>query len=123
MSKELGRLILQFLGVLVVLLVIAATLSFRAFRIRRRYRSAAQLALMRGEALPPRGHDDYWGFGTMGWRAMPAGEGGDEVDRILNRDGRGGKKGPWSKIPELREVEVDQKGAEGDWPENCQVSL
>lgn len=47
---------------LVILLLLAACLAFRAFRIRRRYRTATQLALARGGPLPVDPHAEFWGL-------------------------------------------------------------
>ena len=95
----------QFLGVLAVLICMASCLAFRAFRIRRRYRTATQLAIARGDPVP-RLTEDYWRFGTFspwthdGWDRHDMAAGMDGID------GRGrGKK--WAKVPELWEAEVD----------------
>ncbi|WWC92451.1 uncharacterized protein L201_007409 [Kwoniella dendrophila CBS 6074] len=57
---------LVFLGILVVLLVLAGCLALRAIRMRRRYRTATQIALSRGDPLPvfPNSGtlDNYWGI-------------------------------------------------------------
>ena len=55
-------ILMQFLGVLVILLLLAACLAIRAFRIRRRYRTATQLALARGGPLPIDPHAEFWGL-------------------------------------------------------------
>lgn len=76
--------------------------------MRRRYRTATQLAIARGDPLPVHLRDDYWGltglprFATGGGNEAPAGITGD----------RGGKKGRWDRIPKLEEAELAGKAAE-----------
>ncbi|ORY28029.1 hypothetical protein BCR39DRAFT_588920 [Naematelia encephala] len=96
---------LVFLGVLIILLLLAACLAYRAFRIRRRYRTAAQLAIARGQAPPPM-NDQYWGLGRFsGWTP-------DGLDRFgggtgwLDPNTRGTGGGRWVRVPELWEAEV-----------------
>jgi hypothetical protein len=45
--------------------MLAACLAFRAFRMRRRYRTATQIALARGDPLPMQLRDDYWGLAGL----------------------------------------------------------
>lgn len=100
----------QFLGVLVILLLLAACLAFRAFRIRRRYRTATQIALARGGPLPNDPGNEFWGMGGMaGWTA-------ENTVRIDAGGRRGRKTTRWAKIPILWENEVYEKvsGAEED---------
>jgi len=94
----------QFLGVLVILLLLAACLAFRAFRIRRRYRTATQIALARGGPLPTEPGNEFWGMGGMaGWNA-------ENTVRIDAGGRRGrGKTTRWAKIPILWENEVYEK--------------
>ena len=76
--------------------------------MRRRYRTATQLAIARGDPLPVHLRDDYWGltglprFTNGGGNESPAGITGD----------RGGKKGRWDRIPKLEEAELAGKAAE-----------
>lgn len=51
-----ANFIYQFLGILGALVVLACLLTVRSYRLRRQYRSAAQLAIARGEPFPP----DWW---------------------------------------------------------------
>ena len=100
----------QFLGVLVIIVLFAACLAYRAYRIRRRYRTAAQLAIARGEPVPTLGRDDYWGLaGLSAW--TPEG---------LDRLGAGQALRPWwdptsigSKIklkrPEIWDAETEKE--------------
>jgi len=82
--------------------MLAACLAFRAFRMRRRYRTATQIALARGDPLPMQLRDDYWGLaGLPGFT-----NGSDTVGGVMTGD-RAGKKGTWTKIPILEEAEVD----------------
>jgi len=82
--------------------MLAACLAFRAFRMRRRYRTATQIALARGDPLPMQLRDDYWGLaGLPGFT-----NGTDTVGGVMTGD-RAGKKGTWTKIPILEEAEVD----------------
>lgn len=90
---------------MVVLLLLAACLAYRAFRLRRRYRTATQLAIARGEMLPPDIRRDYWGLGGLSaWTS-------DGVDRLgmpLNDDIRSrGPKGKWQRIPKLWDAVVE----------------
>ncbi|EIW66245.1 hypothetical protein TREMEDRAFT_65516 [Tremella mesenterica DSM 1558] len=95
---------LVFLGVLVVLLCMAACLGFRAFRLRRRYQSATQRAIARGDPLPDV-RDDYWGLGGLSaWTQ-------EGLDRLTNSPGteewavrRDGRKTKWDRIPRLSEA-------------------
>ncbi|WVQ95344.1 hypothetical protein IAU59_002441 [Kwoniella sp. CBS 9459] len=67
---------LVFLGILVILMMIAGCLALRAIRVRRRYRTATQLALARGDPIP--GGEAYWGMGGLGgWTP-------DGLDRLGN---------------------------------------
>jgi hypothetical protein len=93
----------QFLGVLVIILLLAACLAFRAFRMRRRYRTATQIALARGDPLPMQLRDDYWGLA-----GLPGFNNGTETTGAggLITGDRGGKKGTWTKIPVLEEAEA-----------------
>ncbi|WRT70844.1 uncharacterized protein IL334_007843 [Kwoniella shivajii] len=71
---------LVFLGILVVLLGLAGCLALRAVRMRRRYRTATQIALARGDPLP-NGGDGYWGLGGLaGWTS-------EGFDRLGNVEG------------------------------------
>lgn len=98
---------------MVVLLLLAACLAYRAFRLRRRYRTATQLAIARGEMLPPDIRRDYWGLGGLSaWTS-------DGVDRLgmpLNDDIRSrGPKGKWQRIPKLWDAVVeDDSDVEGE---------
>ncbi|KAK6906277.1 hypothetical protein L486_06158 [Kwoniella mangroviensis CBS 10435] len=51
---------LVFLGILVLFLILAGCLALRAVRMRRRYRTATQIALARGEPIPQPVIDPYW---------------------------------------------------------------
>jgi len=89
--------------VLVIILMLAACLAFRAFRMRRRYRTATQIALARGDPLPTQLRDDYWGLaGLPGFIHGTDGGGAG----VITGESRG-KKGTWTKIPILEEAEVD----------------
>ncbi|WWD20841.1 hypothetical protein CI109_105318 [Kwoniella shandongensis] len=117
---------LVFLGVLVILMLIAGCLTLRAVRMRRRYRTATQIALARGEPIPEGMREDFWGLGGLsGWTA-------EGLDRLGNiRPGeewvpgtgrRGAGKGRWEKVPVLYEgelvkeqqAEVERSGVGGD---------
>lgn len=108
---------LVFLGVLVVLLGMAACLGYRAFRIRRRFRTATQRAIARGDPLPDV-RDEYWGLGGLSaWTT-------DGFDRWNSRGleeaaaaARGErKKNRWRRIPELHEAVAEgEKDTEGEW--------
>lgn len=70
--------------------------------MRRRYRTATQLAIARGDPLPVHLRDDYWGLaGLPGFTGAAhetaAGAGGAD---------RGAKKGKWDRIPKLEEAET-----------------
>jgi hypothetical protein len=94
--------------------------------MRRRFRTATQLAIARGEPLPPDMREDYWGLGRLsGWtpqgldRFGPAGLGG------ILKEGAG----RWQSVPKLYEAVIDEKeeptgdeeGNEVSW-ERLQVS-
>jgi hypothetical protein len=83
--------------------MLAACLAFRAFRMRRRYRTATQIALARGDPLPMQLRDDYWGLaGLPGFIHGTDGGGAG----VITGESRG-KKGTWTKIPILEEAEVE----------------
>jgi hypothetical protein len=86
----------------VIILLLAACLAFRAFRMRRRYRTATQLAIARGDPLPMQLRDDYWGLaGLPGFN-----NGSDGTTAAVITGDRGGKKGRWERVPKLEEVET-----------------
>ncbi|ORX40831.1 hypothetical protein BD324DRAFT_647737 [Kockovaella imperatae] len=104
---------LVFLGVLVILLCIAGCMTYRAFRIRRRYRTATQLAIARGDRLPPdftANREDFWGLGGLaGWNSTG-------LDRLAlgGTPLVGGAQSKWRKIPVLWEhMAEDEKLSEG----------
>jgi hypothetical protein len=111
--------IVQFVGILLVLLILAACLAYRAYRMRRRFRTATQLAIARGEPLPANMREDYWGLGRLsGWtpqgldRFGPAGLGG-----LLRENG-----GRWKSIPVLYEAIIEEReGKGGDVWDEIQV--
>jgi hypothetical protein len=77
--------------------------------MRRRFRTATQLAIARGEPLPHDMREDYWGLGRLsGW--TPQG---------LDRFGQVGlagvlkEGGKWKSIPVLYEAVVEE--ADEDW--------
>ena len=93
----------------------AACLALRAFRMRRRYRTATQLAIARGDPLPNM-RDDYWGLGRLSvWTS----DGRDAIDGedmdVWKGNGRRGEK-----IPEMWEAEVDSEEGTDRW-EDTQV--
>lgn len=88
---------------LVIILLLAACLAFRAFRMRRRYRTATQIALARGDPLPMQLRDDYWGL--AGLPGFNNGSDATGAGGVITGD-RGGKKGTWTKIPILEEAEA-----------------
>lgn len=70
--------------------------------MRRRYRTATQIALARGDPLPMQLRDDYWGLaGLPGFT-----HGADALGGGVMTGERSGKKGTWTKIPILEEAEV-----------------
>ncbi|WWC72716.1 uncharacterized protein I206_106680 [Kwoniella pini CBS 10737] len=72
---------LVFLGILLVLLILAGCLALRAVRMRRRYRTATQIALARGDPLPVNTSENYWGLsGLAGWTS-------EGFDRLGNMEG------------------------------------
>lgn len=98
----------KFLGVLVIILLLAACLALRAFRMRRRYRTATQLAIARGDPLPVHLRDDYWGLA-----GLPGFTGGANATATGTAAAdRAAKKGKWDRIPRLEEVET--AGTAGD---------
>lgn len=98
----------QFLGVLLALIVLAAALTYRSYRIRRRYRTATQLAIARGDPIPPGigwwgGDDDLWGLGVLRHPPGPL-DRWAAVGRGPRRDRR------WMPIPVLYDaVPEDEK--------------
>jgi len=85
--------------------------------MRRRYRTATQLAIARGEPIPNM-QDDYWGLGRLsGW--TPEG-----FDRFGGVDalGRAGEGRMWEKIPEMYEAEVEEESLNRSWRDS-QVGL
>ncbi|KAK8843920.1 hypothetical protein IAR55_006712 [Kwoniella newhampshirensis] len=104
---------LVFLGVLVILMLIAGCLTLRAVRMRRRYRTATQIALSRGEPIPEGMREDFWGLGGLsGWTA----EGLDRLGAIRPGEewvgaGRRGGKGRWEKVPVLYEGQLFKEPA------------
>ncbi|OCF35907.1 hypothetical protein I317_00428 [Kwoniella heveanensis CBS 569] len=95
---------LVFLGILVILMMIAGCLAIRAIRVRRRYRTATQLALARGDPIP--GGEAYWGLGGLGNWTPDGFDRLGNVERELRRRERERKnKMP---VPVLFESEVHQ---------------
>ncbi|WVF67892.1 hypothetical protein IAT40_002653 [Kwoniella sp. CBS 6097] len=95
---------LVFLGILVILMMIAGCLAIRAIRVRRRYRTATQLALARGDPIP--GGEAYWGLGGIGGWTPDGFDRLGNVERELRRRERDKKnKMP---VPVLFESEVHQ---------------
>lgn len=70
--------------------------------MRRRYRTATQLAIARGDPLPVHLRDDYWGL--TGLSAFTHGNVEPPAGGITGD--RGGKKGRWDRIPKLEEAEL-----------------
>ncbi|WVR08734.1 hypothetical protein IAU60_005792 [Kwoniella sp. DSM 27419] len=99
---------LVFLGILVVLMVIAGCFALKGVRARRRYRTATQLALARGDPLPAGA--TYWGLGGMGWN-------GDAIEREERRR-RDRKKVP---VPVMYENEVVKLDDEAGWKEDDEM--
>ncbi|RSH87020.1 hypothetical protein EHS25_003508 [Saitozyma podzolica] len=98
-----------FLGVLVILLCVAACLAYRAYRMRRRYRTARQMAIARGEPFMA-GREDYWGLGGLsGWTSEGADRLAVERAAMEWEARRLGRKGRWEKTPALWESEVGDK--------------
>ncbi|KAL1412393.1 hypothetical protein Q8F55_000138 [Vanrija albida] len=52
-GKKMNVYYLVFLGILGALVVLACLLTMRSYRLRRQYRTAAQLAIARGAPFPP----------------------------------------------------------------------
>lgn len=71
--------------------------------MRRRYRTATQIALARGDPLPMQLRDDYWGL--AGLPGFNNGSDATGAGGVITGD-RGGKKGTWTKIPILEEAEA-----------------
>ncbi|KAK4683431.1 hypothetical protein P7C73_g6834, partial [Tremellales sp. Uapishka_1] len=103
---------LVFLGVLVVLVFMAACLGLRAMRLRRRYRTATQRAIANGDPVPPnwnvfaRDNSEFWGVG--GFAAFTA----DGLDRFgAPRTDRRGDKARL-RVPMMWEAQVEEKAEE-----------
>ena len=71
--------------------------------MRRRYRTATQLAIARGDPLPVHLRDDYWGL--TGLPGFTVNSGNEAPAGAITGD-RGGKKGRWDRIPKLEEAEL-----------------
>jgi hypothetical protein len=112
----------QFLGVLVILLCVAACLAYRAYRMRRRYRTARQMAIARGEPFMA-GREDYWGLGGLsGWTSEGADRLAVERAAMEWEARRLGRKGRWEKTPALWESEVGDKEDQAKDLEDALVS-
>ncbi|CAK9783026.1 hypothetical protein CC85DRAFT_286562 [Cutaneotrichosporon oleaginosum] len=61
-----GVYYLVFLGVLLALILLAAALTLRSYRMRARYRTQTQLAIARGDAPTGWWGDDMWGVPWAG---------------------------------------------------------
>jgi hypothetical protein len=105
----------QFLGVLLALIILAAALTLRSYRMRARYRTQTQLAIARGDA--PTGSwwgDDVWGIPWVGWAPV-----------------RSSRERRWMPIPVLydavpepeKDLEIKGKGMETELWDDIQVSL
>lgn len=80
--------------------------------MRRRYRTATQLAIARGDPLPIHLRDEYWGLaGLPGFGNGGGGGQGTTAGGAITGD-RGGKKGKWDRVPRLEEAETMGKAAE-----------
>ncbi|WVW80581.1 hypothetical protein I302_102567 [Kwoniella bestiolae CBS 10118] len=122
---------LVFLGILVVLLILAGCLALRAVRMRRRYRTATQIALARGEPIPSPGMDPYWRLaGLATWTS----EGFDRLGNIegeLNRrrerererEKLKMKPGIWDCVVWENENGLHQEGLESAEPISLQSLL
>ena len=79
--------------------------------MRQRYRTATQLAIARGDPLPPMDQGEYWGLG--GFSAWTA-NGADRFG-VPGMEGRRSGAKTWVRVPVLEEAEVeDEKGVEWD---------
>ncbi len=87
--------------------------------MRRRYRTATQLAIARGEP-PPNMRDDYWGLGRLS--AWPP-DGLDTFGMVPGMEGMYGRGERRIRKPEMWEAEVDGKAEwDQEW-EDTQVRL
>lgn len=114
----------QFLGVLLALIVIAAGLTYRSYRMRRRYRTATQMAIARGDPMP----SNWWGvdddlFSLGVWRGAPG-----PLDRWAAVGRPGARRDRrWMPIPVLYdavpkvEKEEESKGKEAEAEEGDEL--
>jgi len=80
--------------------------------MRRRFRTATQLAIARGEPLPHGMQEDYWGLGRLsGWTPQGLDRFGVVGPGGVLRDG----EGKWKTIPVLYEAIVEDDTDEDNW--------
>ncbi|KAL7422967.1 hypothetical protein Q5752_002265 [Cryptotrichosporon argae] len=109
---------LVVLGVIIVLLLLAGSLTLRAYRIRRRYRTARQRAIARGEPVPlwaADERDDFWAFAGLEMRRRERETGRKRKrvgkvpvlwDAVVGKPEREGREG---------EDDSDEGGVEDEW--------
>lgn len=95
---------MQLLGVLIVLIALAALLTYRGQRMRRRYRTAHQLALERGDPPPWWNTSDSPNIWVAGFGRNPPGP----MDQWATMGGRRRER-RWVRIPVLWDVVAERE--------------